>query len=127
MPGTVNTGFILDMQRKLYRWSVSDETKVFSDLFNLVCDRRTLNDAWLRLSRNRGSRTPGSDGMTRRRIEERPGGVARFLDEVRQELRTGTYKPEPVRQRLIPKAGKPGQFRPLGIPTLRVRLQNPAL
>jgi transposase len=51
----VNTSLILDMQRKLYRWSVSDETKVFSDLFNLVCDRRTLNDAWLRLARNRGS------------------------------------------------------------------------
>lgn len=127
MPGTVNTGFILDMQRKLYRWSVSDETKVFSDLFNLVCDRRTLGNAWLRMSRNRGSRTPGSDGMTRRRIEERPGGVARFLDEVLQELRSGTYKPEPVRQRLIPKAGKPGQFRPLGIPTLKDRLVQMAL
>jgi group II intron reverse transcriptase/maturase len=123
----VNTSFILDMQRKLYRWSVSEEAKVFSDLFNVVCDRRTLNDAWLRLARNRGSRTPGSDGMTRRRIEERPGGVARFLDEVRHELRTGTYKPEPVRQRLIPKAGKPGQFRPLGIPTLKDRLVQMAL
>lgn len=127
MPGMVNTSFILNMQRKLYRWSVSDETKVFSDLFNLVCDHRTLNDAWFRLARNRGSRTPGSDGMTRRRIEERPGGVARFLDEVRTELRTGTYQPEPVRQRLIPKAGKPGQFRPLGIPTLKDRLVQMAL
>lgn len=122
MPGTVNTGFILDMQLKLYRWSKSDETKVFSDLFNLVCDRRTLDAAWLKLARNRGSQTPGTDGMTRRRIEERPAGIAAFLDEVRHELRTGTYRPEPVRQRLIPKAGKPGRFRPLGIPTLKDRL-----
>ena len=127
MPGMVNTSFILDMQRKLYRWSVSDETKVFSDLFNLVCDRRTLTNAWLRLARNRGSRTPGSDGMTRRKIEERPGGVEQFLNEVRQELRTGNYTPEPVRQRLIPKAGKPGQYRPLGIPTLKDRLVQMAL
>lgn len=122
MPSMVNTSFSLDMQRKLYRWSVSDETKVFSDLFNLVCDRRMLTDAWLRLSRNRGSRTPGSDGMTRRKIEEQAGGAGRFLDEVRDELRAGTYRPEPVRQRLIPKAGKPGGFRPLGIPTLKDRL-----
>ena len=122
MPGMVNTSFILNMQRKLYQWSVSDEGKTFSDLFNLVCDRRTLNDAWRRLSRNRGSQTPGTDGVTRRKIEEQAGGVGSFLDEVHNELRTGRYKPEPVRQRLIPKAGKLGQFRPLGIPTLKDRL-----
>ncbi|MCP4384122.1 MAG: hypothetical protein GY798_22385, partial [Hyphomicrobiales bacterium] len=56
MPGAVNTAFVLDMQRKLYRWSSSEPDKVFADLFNLVCDRRTLNDAWQKLIRNRGSR-----------------------------------------------------------------------
>ena len=60
--------------------------------------------------------------MTRRKVEERPGGVAAFLEEIRGELRNGTYKPQPVRQRLIPKPGKPGKFRPLGIPTLKDRL-----
>ena len=69
----VNTEAILDMQRKLYRWSRNDPTKVFSDLFNLVCDRRTLEIAWKRLARNAGSNTPGTDGVTRRMIEERPG------------------------------------------------------
>ena len=38
MPGAVNTAFVLDMQRKLYRWSSSDPDKVFADLFNLLCD-----------------------------------------------------------------------------------------
>lgn len=38
----VNTSFILDMQPKLYRWSASDKGKTFFDLFNLICDRRTL-------------------------------------------------------------------------------------
>jgi len=127
MPSMVNTSFILDMQQKLYRWSTSEETKIFSDLFNLVCDRRTLAEAWARLSRNRGSRTPSTDGMTRRRVEEQAGGVERFLDEVHQELRSETYRPEPVRQRLIPKAGKLGQYRPLGLPTLRDRLVQMAL
>jgi RNA-directed DNA polymerase len=126
-PGAVNTVSIPDMQRKLYRWSDEDTDKVFSDLFNLVCDRRTLDYAWARLARNRGSQTPGTDGVTRRKIEERPGGADAYLDEIRQALREGTYRPEPVRQRLIPKAGRPGQFRPLGIPTLRDRLVQMAL
>ena len=127
MSGEVNISFVLDMQRKLYRWSNEDPDKVFVDLFNLVCDRRTLNEAWRRLARNSGSRTPGTDGMTRHTVERRPGGAAAFLEEIREALRDGTYCPEPVRQRLIPKPGKPGQFRPLGIPTLIDRLVQMAL
>ena len=127
MSGEVNTSFVLDMQRKLYRWSSDDPERVFADLFNLVCDRRTLAEAWRRLARNRGSLTPGTDGLTRRMVEQRPDGVAGFLDEIREGLRNGTYRPQPVRQRLIPKPGKPGKFRPLGIPTLSDRLVQMAL
>ncbi|WGJ14953.1 group II intron reverse transcriptase/maturase [Methylocapsa sp. D3K7] len=127
MSGEVNISFVLDMQRKLYRWSNEDPDKVFVDLFNFVCDRRTLNDAWRRLARNSGSQTPGTDGMTRRTVEQRPGGAAAFLEEIREALRNGSHCPEPVRQRLIPKPGKPGQFRPLGIPTLIDRLVQMAL
>ncbi|MBN9552914.1 MAG: group II intron reverse transcriptase/maturase, partial [Alphaproteobacteria bacterium] len=113
MSDTVNTGFILDMQRKLYRWSAADPDKRFADLFNIVCDRGTLLHAWQRLARNKGSNTPGTDGVTRKAVEGRPDGVAGFLEEIRQDLRRGTYRPQPVRQRLIPKPGKPGKFRPL--------------
>ena len=127
MSDAVNTGFILDMQRKLYRWSAADPDERFADLFNVVCDRGTLVHAWQRLARNRGSNTPGSDRLTRKKVEERPDGVAGFLEDIRQDLRRGTYQPQPVRQRLIPKPGKPGQFRPLGIPTLKDRLVQMAL
>ncbi|MCA7120533.1 MAG: hypothetical protein LGL72_14290, partial [Acidibrevibacterium sp.] len=127
MSGTVNTGFILDMQRKLYRWSAADPEKRFADLFNIVCDHGTLAQAWQRLARNRGSNTPGTDRVTRKTVEERPDGVAGFLEDIRQDLRRGIYQPQPVRQRLIPKPGKPGKFRPLGIPTLKDRLVQMAL
>jgi group II intron reverse transcriptase/maturase len=127
MSGPVNTGFVLDMQRKLYRWSYGDAEKVFADLFNLVCDRRTLETAWQRLSRNKGSRTPGTDGVTRHKVEMRPGGVAGYLEAIRNELRHNTYRPEPVRQRLIPKRGQRGKYRPLRIPTLKDRLVQMAL
>ncbi len=127
MSSTVNTGFILDMQRKLYRWSAADPDKWFADLFNIVCDSRTLIHAWQRLARNKGSNTPGTDGVTRKAVEGRPDGVAGFLENIWEELRQGIYRPQPVRQRLIPKPGKPGKFRPLGIPTLKDRMVQMAL
>jgi RNA-directed DNA polymerase len=127
MPNLVNTEFILDMQRKLYSWSRKNPDRVFSDLFNLVCDRRSIHLAWDLLCRNKGSQTPGTDGLTRRKVEERQDGVEGFLMEVETALRSGQYRPQPVRQRLIPKPGKPGKFRPLGIPTLTDRLVQMAL
>jgi hypothetical protein len=90
MPDAVNTEFVLDMQRKLFRWSDTDADKVFMDLFNLVSDRRTLEQAWRRLSTNTGSRTPGTDGVTRRSVERQEGGVARFVGDLQQELKAGT-------------------------------------
>lgn len=44
MPGAVNTAFVLNMQRKLHRWSTEKATAAFEDLFNIVCDRRTLEE-----------------------------------------------------------------------------------
>jgi retron-type reverse transcriptase len=126
-PNPVNIGFMLNMQRKLYRWSRSQPDRVYKDLFNLVYDRRSLFLAWKQLSRNRGSRTPGIDGLTRSKVQASPGGVMGFIDEVQKRLQEGTYKPQPVRQRLIPKPGKPGKQRPLGIPTLTDRLVQMAL
>ena len=44
------------------------------------------------------------------------------LDKLHSELKEDTYSPQPVRQRLIPKAGQPGKFRQLGIPNIYDRL-----
>ena len=71
--------------------------------------------------RNGGA--PGVDGGTFAQIETY--GVARWLGELRDEVRTGRYTPQPVRRVMIPKSGGVGQ-RPLGIPTIRDRVVQTA-
>jgi len=78
------------------------------------------------VSSNKGKRTPGIDGETVARIRSRKGRDV-FLLELRQELREGSYQPSPSRRKLIPKAGKPGKFRPLGIPTVKDRVVQSAI
>jgi RNA-directed DNA polymerase len=115
---------VLGIQRKLHRWTTTDREKRFDDLFNLVYDRATLIVAWDRIRSNRGSRTAGVDGVTRWHIEHRLG-KERFLEELRSSLKTRTFKPCPVKEQGIPKAG--GKTRYLGIPTMRDRVVQMAL
>ena len=49
------------------------------------------------------------------------------LDRLQGELKEDVYQPQPVRQVQIPKAGKPGEFRTLGIPTIYDRVCQQAL
>jgi RNA-directed DNA polymerase len=113
---------VLGWQTKLHRWAVQDEQARFGDLFNLVCDPATLLVAWERVKRNRGSRTAGVDGQTRKQVEQL--GVEGVLAKLRQELKDGTYRPLPARERLIPK--RSGKLRSLGISTVRDRIVQTA-
>jgi RNA-directed DNA polymerase len=114
---------VLEHQRKLHRWACAGPQRRFGDVFNLICDRATLVVAWERVASNQGASTAGVDAMTRHAVERR--GVDLFLTELRASLRSGEFRPQPVRQTTIPKAS--GKLRYLGIPTLRDRVVQMAL
>jgi RNA-directed DNA polymerase len=117
--------WLLDVQRKLYARSWNEPVYIWRKLWGLVTDRRNLVLALGRVARNRGARSAGVDGLTVRKVLQR--GVDGFVERLRGELRSGLYRPSPVRRVLIPKAGQPGKFRPLGIPTVKDRVVQAAL
>jgi RNA-directed DNA polymerase len=120
------SAWMLNVQRKLYQWSKANPNESYCDLWNWVTSPHNLRCAWRRVASNRGARTAGIDGYTVRRIR-RDQGEDVFLAKLRDDLRTGRYRPSPCRRRLIPKRGKPGEFRPLGIPTVRDRVVQSAV
>jgi len=82
--------------------------------------RGNLVLAWQRVKANKGN--AGSDGLT---IAETAAYLKIHWPRIGEELRTGRYRPQPVRRVQIPKAG--GGFRELGIPTVTDRLIQQAL
>ena len=112
------------MQTKLHGWAAADRGRRFDDLYNLVCDPAFLTMAWERVAGNKGARTPGVDRATVAHITSGMG-VEAFLRQVRDELKSRTFQPVPVRQVMIPKAS--GKLRKLGIPTVTDRVVQAAL
>jgi RNA-directed DNA polymerase len=117
---------VAEMQTKLHRWAAADPGRRFDDLFNFVHDPATLIVAFSRVAGNRGANTPGIDGVTAAEIEEAIG-MPGFLDDLRVQLKAGTFTPLPVRERTIPKPGGSGKVRKLGIPTIADRVVQAAL
>jgi RNA-directed DNA polymerase len=115
------------MQTKLHRWAVDDPDRRFDDLFNLVYHPDFLTVAWERVRGNKGARTAGVDGVAPALIGADPDIVVAFLDDARQRLKSRTFAPLPVRERMIPKAGGAGKLRRLGIPATMDRLVQACL
>jgi RNA-directed DNA polymerase len=115
---------VREIQTKLHRWSCDDPHRRFDDLFNLVVDPAFLLVAWDRVRGNKGARTPGVDGKTAPSIQHGQG-VERFLDQLRTSVKDRSFRPLPVRERMIPKAN--GKLRRLGIATIADRVVQASL
>jgi RNA-directed DNA polymerase len=109
------------LQEALYAKAKQEPAYRFYLLYDKVYRRDILAHAYA-LSKQHGG-APGVDGVTFADIEA--AGVERWLAAVQEALRTGTYRPHPVRRVWIPKPGGVGE-RPLGIPVIQDRVVQTA-
>ena len=108
--------------RRLAHWINPTGAKKVHSLIDKVYQTKNLERAWEKVRANKGA--GGVDGQS----------VAQFglhrdeqLERLHRELREDGYCPQPVRQVPIPKAGKPGEWRKLGVPTIYDRVCQQAL
>lgn len=89
-------------------------------LLERILSSENVQQAWKRVASNKGA--PGVDGITIDKFQEytRPQ-----WSDIRESLKTGRYKPQPVLRVEIPKPT--GGTRPLGIPTVLDRVIQQAI
>ena len=122
-----NGGFLQrdSVDHKEYAEACSTENREVAerdgaDLLEKVLDRDNLNRAYRRVKANKGA--CGVDGMT---IEEALPWLKEHREELLESIRSGKYKPSPVRRVEIPKDN--GGKRQLGIPTVIDRIIQQAI
>ncbi|HEY5273705.1 MAG TPA: group II intron reverse transcriptase/maturase [Acidimicrobiales bacterium] len=109
------------LQRVLYRSAKQDPTRRFHALYDKLTRSDVMWQAWVNVATNQGA--PGTDGVSIDSVEAGgTEGVSSFLDSLAKEVKAKRYRPQPLRRVNIPKAGKSGETRPLGIPALRDRV-----
>ena len=108
------------LQRKLYQAAKRSRNRRFHALYDRIFRPDILWRAWREVRANGGR--AGVDGVRIDDIEQQ--GVETFLQTLEQDLRAGSYRPQPVLRVYIPKPD--GRQRPLGIPTVRDRVVQQA-
>lgn len=109
------------LQEALGTKAKQEPTYRFYLLYDKVYRADVLAHAYALAKQRDGA--PGVDGETFEAIEA--AGRERWLAAMQEALRTGTYRPQPVRRVRIPKPA--GGERPLGIPTIRDRVVQTAV
>ncbi len=110
-----------DLRRKIYLKAKAEKSWRFWGLYVHVCKMETLEEAYRMAKENDGA--PGIDGVTFEAIAE--SGLQGFLEGIRNELQSGTYRPMRNRRKEIPK--DKDRVRVLGIPVIRDRVVQGAL
>jgi RNA-directed DNA polymerase len=111
-----------DLQRRIYAKAKAEPSWRFWGLYIHVCKLETLRTAYAAAKANNGA--PGIDGVTFDAIEA--SGVESFLQQLRDELVSRTYRPMRCRRKAIPKDGG-RKVRLLSIPAIRDRVVQGAL
>src|ERR1700687_5857063 len=90
-----------DLRRSLYVKAKAEPAWRFWGLYVHVCKMETLHEAYEMAKKNDGA--PGIDGVTFEAIEQ--SGEESFLQQIRNELVSNTYRPMRARKKEIPKDG----------------------
>lgn len=93
-----------------------DKKQRFTALLHHIYDVERLRRAYLEVERGAAA---GVDGQTWQHYGE---ALEENLRDLSHRLRRGAYRARPVRRVYIPKVGKPGELRPLGVPTLEDKI-----
>jgi len=98
----------------------TESPAIGEQLMEEVCERENCKQALARVKANKGS--AGVDGMT---VQQLPEYLKQHWPAIREQLLSGTYKPQPVKRVEIPKPD--GGVRKLGIPTVLDRFIQQAV
>jgi RNA-directed DNA polymerase len=98
----------------------TESPAIAEQLMEEVCERENCKQALKRVRANKGS--AGVDGMT---VQQLPEYLKQHWPAIREQLLSGTYRPQPVRRVEIPKPD--GGVRKLGIPTVLDRFIQQAV
>ena len=105
---------VSDLQTKLSHAAKQSLDRRFGARYDKIYREDVIREAWKRVKANNGA--PGVDKQDVAYIEQ-VIGVEQFLSEVREQLKSERYRPQPVLRCYIEKPGKP-EKRPLGIPVI---------
>ena len=112
---------IIENQERLAKIALEQPNTRFERLFRYVSDPFWLVTAADGITHNSRAMTAGVDGVT----IENVGDIYALANQLSDELKAGTYKPQPVKRVYTAKAN--GNVRPLGIPTIRDRIVQESL